>query len=72
MRSFRIAALAAVLTAIGAAPAGAQDFGGGTLTRATSPRSFEPILAIGLQQRGERMASRFQTTPKCGDDEYHE
>jgi hypothetical protein len=63
----RTVAVAAVLTAVTATPAAAQDFGGGTLSRATKPRGFQPIVAIGLQQRGDRMAFRFETTLKCGD-----
>ncbi len=62
--------LAAAFTLVSAAPASAQNFGGGTLSRAKLPRAFEPILTIGLQQRGDRMAFRFVTTLKCGRDEY--
>lgn len=65
----RVAAVAAVLTVAGAAPAAAQDFGGGTLTRAVDTRSFSPFLGIALQQRGDRMAFRFETILKCGGDD---
>jgi hypothetical protein len=57
----------AVLTAalIGAAPAAAQDYGGGRLPFSTPIRPYTPTVGITLQVRGDRMAFRFDTSVQC-------
>ena len=71
MRRARIAGTM-VLAAIGwAAPAAAQDYGGGRLPSAAVPgRAYVPTVGIALQPRGDRMALRFDTSLRCGRTSY--
>lgn len=48
------------------ARAQAPTYGGGLLPYTTTPRTFNPSLGIVLQQRGHRLALRFDTLLRCG------
>jgi len=48
-----------------AAPAAAQDYGGGRLPFSVPIRPFTPTTGITLQVRGDRMAFRFDTSLQC-------
>ncbi len=67
----RAAAVAAVLSFGTAAPASAQTptYGGGSVPSSTKARYLKTIGVV-LQQRGDRIALRFDTTLKCDDDAY--
>ena len=65
-----VACAVAVLGLTGAAPAAAQDYGGGRLPAITARDGFTPTLGITLQPRGDRMAFRFDTELKCGSTLY--
>ena len=57
-------------TLAGAAPAVAQDYGGGRLPASKVKDGFTPTVGIVLQPRGDRMAFRFDTELRCGGDVY--
>jgi hypothetical protein len=67
------AALALVVTSVVATSdaAAAPTYGGGLLsTTASKPRHYTPSLGIVLDQRGDRLAFRFDTSLACGRDSY--
>ena len=59
----------AVITAalVGAAPAAAQDYGGGRLPASPAKDGFTPTVGIVLQPRDDRIAFRFDSSIKCRD-----
>ncbi|HYZ29415.1 MAG TPA: hypothetical protein VE570_10195 [Thermoleophilaceae bacterium] len=61
-----------VFAGVGAAgAAAAPTYGGGLLsTTVSKPRHYAPSVGIVLDQRGERLAFRFDTTLACGHDAY--
>jgi hypothetical protein len=67
----RTAAVAAVLMAMSATPATAQDYGGGLLETAVQPRkAYKPTMGVSLQVRGSQIAVRFDTSVSCKDRGY--
>jgi hypothetical protein len=46
------------------------SYGGGLLPGAAAPRHYNPTVGIALEQRGARLALRFDTTLLCGRDVY--
>jgi len=71
MRWTRIAVTAVLAAMAWAAPAMAQDYGGGRLPSAGVPgTAYVPTMGIALQARGDRMALRFDTSIRCGRTSY--
>ena len=71
MRWTRIAVTAVLAATAWAAPAMAQDYGGGRLPSAGVPgTAYVPTMGIALQARGDRMALRFDTSIRCGRTSY--
>ena len=60
-----VAGAVTVAALAGAAPATAQDYGGGRLPFATPVRPYTPTIGITLQGRGDRIAFRFDTSVQC-------
>jgi hypothetical protein len=63
---------AAVLSACAAPAASAQappSYGGG-LFRHLEPKTYEPSVGVTFEQRGDRLALRFDTNLKCGHSIY--
>jgi hypothetical protein len=65
-----VAGAVVVLGLIWAAPAAAQDYGGGRLPASKAKDGFTPTVGIALQPRGDRLAFRFDTELKCGRTVY--